>query len=664
MLSLNNISKSYAQRVLFSQVSFNIGARDRLALLGANGSGKSTLLEIIAGELAPEGGTLTRRKGLTVGYLRQESDTGSHRALLEDVTSAASLINHLGHRIELIQDELAEGTGGATQDLLLGELGDLQHRFEAAGGYDVEQEARVILRGLGFRESDNERPLAEFSGGWRIRAELAKILLQNPDLLLLDEPTNHLDLETQLWFEEYLKNYQGAVLLTSHDRAFLNRVVTRVLAIDSGRVSLYIGNYDSYVEARQQELEVLEATAKRQSIKIEQEERFINRFRAKNTKATQVQSRIKKLEKLERIEVPRLAKKIRFSFPEPPHSGADVIMLNHMSKSYGANTVYRDLNLLLRRGDRVALVGPNGAGKTTLLKILAGVLPFEQGERRLGHGVVIAYYAQHQLELLEPNNAALAELRRVAPPDIEDVRLRAILGGFLFSGDDAYKEVSVLSGGEKARLALAKILTQPANFLLMDEPTNHLDIASREVLTDALEAYQGTLCFITHDRTLIRQIASSIIEVRAGQIYIYHGDYDGYLYHKSMLPPEGEQAERCPPPMKNTPVAAPGPRQKRALSGELRSDYYQKSTPLKKRIEKIEAELSRIEGEIKDLEGRFASPGHYKDSQEVVASIDRHRELKSRADELTESWGALSAEADRLRLEFEAALNRLEGEDA
>jgi ATP-binding cassette subfamily F protein 3 len=496
-----------------------------------------------------------------------------------------------------------------------------------------------------------------------MRAELAKILLQNPDLLLLDEPTNHLDLETQLWFEEYLKTYQGAVLLTSHDRAFLNRVVSKVLAIDAGSVAVYSGNYDSYVEARQQELEVLEATAKRQSIKIEQEERFINRFRAKNTKATQVQSRIKKLEKLSRIEVPRLAKKIRFSFPEPPHSGADVIILNHVSKSYGANTVYRDLNLLMRRGDRAALVGPNGAGKTTLLKILAGVLPFEQGERILGHAVITAYYAQHQLELLEPHNTALAELRGVAPPDTEDLKLRAILGGFLFSGDDAYKEGSVLSGGEKARLALAKMLTQPANFLLMDEPTNHLDIASREVLTDALEAYRGTLCFITHDRTLIRSIATSIIEVKAGQIYVYQGDYDSYLYHKSLLSPEDGQTERCPAPAKNATVAASGSRQKRALSGELRSDYYEKSTPLKKRIEKIEAELSRIESEVKDLEKRFAEPEHYKDSQEVVASIERHKELKAQADELTESWVGLTAEADQLRSEFEAALGRLEGEN-
>ncbi len=663
MLSLNNLSKSYGKRLLFSQVTFNIGARDRLALLGANGSGKSTLLEIIAGIIAPDSGTITRRRGLTVGYLSQESGTGTYRGLLHEITSAAGPINQLGHRIEVIQEELSGTSDEETQGILLVELGELQHRFEAAGGYDVEQEARVILCGLGFRESDYEKPLSDFSGGWRMRAELAKILLQNPDLLLLDEPTNHLDLETQLWFEEYLKNYQGAVLLTSHDRAFLNRVVNKVLAIQSGKLVLYHGNYDKYIETRQQELEILESTAKRQSVKIEQEERFINRFRSKNTKATQVQSRIKKLEKLERIDVPRLAKKIKFHFPEPPHSDMDVLTLINISKSYGPNTIYRDLNLRLGRGEKVAIVGPNGAGKTTLLKILAGVLPFEKGERRLGHGVITAYYSQHQLELLEPNKTALNELRSVAPPDTEDVKLRAILGGFLFSGDDAFKEVSVLSGGEKARLALAKMLTQPANLLLMDEPTNHLDIPSREVLTDALESYRGTMCFVTHDRTLIRQIATSIVDVSVGRINVYQGDYDSYLYHKSLTSAGDESSAKRPPTPKNPVVTAPAGRQKRALLGELRSEYYEKSTPLKKRIDKIEGELFSAENEIKELEKLFAQPEHYKDSKDVVISIERHRDLKVRAEELAETWGELSSEVERLRLDFEAALGRIEGEE-
>ncbi|MCL1885991.1 MAG: ABC-F family ATP-binding cassette domain-containing protein [Dehalococcoidia bacterium] len=657
MLSLNNLSKSYAQRVLFSHVTFNIDVRDRMALLGANGSGKSTLLGIVAGEVSSDEGSITRRKGLTVGYLKQESCNSSQQCLLSEVTSAAATVNTLEHRIGIVQDALSGNPDADTQAQLMVELGDLQHRFEAAHGYNVEQEAGVILCGLGFRESDFDRPMSDFSGGWRMRAELAKILLQNPDLLLLDEPTNHLDLETQIWFEEYVKAYQGAVLLTSHDRAFLNRVVNRVLALDHSKLSVYTGNYDDYVEARQQEMEILEATARRQSLKIGQEEHFINRFRYKATKASQVQSRIKKLDKIKRVEVPRLARKISFHFPPPPHSGTDIIMLSHVQKSYGENVVYGDLNLQLRRGDRVAIVGPNGAGKTTLLKILAGVLPFDGGERKLGHAVTHAYYAQHQLELLEPNNTVLAELRTAAPSGIEDMALRTILGGFLFSGDDVFKQVSVLSGGEKARLALAKMLTQPANFLLMDEPTNHLDIASREMLSDALEAYSGTLCFITHDRTLIRQIATTIIDVNGGQISVFPGDYDTYQYHKEMLAEESFQAVSSAPQLT---ASVSNSRQKRAMSGELRNDYYAKSTPLNKRIEKLEADLANVEAEIKYMEDCFARPEHYEDSQEVVGSIEHHRELKARAGELTAEWEKLATEAESLREAFETALNRLD----
>ncbi|MCL2706730.1 MAG: ABC-F family ATP-binding cassette domain-containing protein [Dehalococcoidia bacterium] len=656
MLSLNNLSKSYAQRILFSQVTFNIGARDRLALLGANGCGKSTLLAIIAGDMSFDSGEITRRKELTVGYLKQESVKGGDKSLLSEVIASATALSTLERRIRIVQEALANNPDIDTQTQLMFELGDLQHRFEAADGYNVEQEARVILGGLGFREADLDRPMFVFSGGWRMRAELAKILLQNPDLLLLDEPTNHLDLETQVWFEEYVRAYHGAVLLTSHDRAFLNRTVNRVLAFEHNKLSVYSGNYDDYVEARQQEMEILQATALRQSLKIGQEERFINRFRYKASKASLVQSRIKKLDKITRIEVPRLERKISFHFPLPPYSGVDVVMLSHVDKAYGANVVYRDLNLLLRRGDRVALVGPNGAGKTTLLKILAGVLPFENGERRPGHAVVSAYYAQHQLELLEPNNSVLEELRLAAPPGIEDKVLRTILGGFLFSGDDALKRVSVLSGGEKARLALAKMLTQPANFLLMDEPTNHLDIASREMLSDALEAYSGTLCFITHDRTLIRQIATTIIDVSGGQVSVFTGDYDAYLYHKEMT---REATSKTDCATAQAQPAGSNSRQKRALVGELRNDYYAKSTPINKRIEEIETELAKTEAQIKHLEDCFALPEHYKDSQDVVASIECHRELKMHTGKLMADWEKLVSNAESLRIEFETALNQL-----
>ena len=545
MLRAEGITKSYVDRVLFANLSFDIGDKDRIALIGANGSGKTTLFDIINGDTRPDSGQIIKRKDGTIGYLRQDINPGSKNPLLEEVENAVKDVTEIAEKMAVVHKALADGDT-TNHDKLLTQLGDLQHSYELAGGYDVHHEAQAILSGLGFKQTDYARPLSEFSGGWLMRAELAKLLLTKPDLLILDEPTNHLDLEAQIWFEKYLAFYRGAVMVTSHDRAFLNRVVDQVLSIEPGEVVLHHGNYDSYVIARQKKMEQLEASAKRQERQIEKEERFIERFRYKARKASQVQSRIKKLEKIKAIAIPRTTKKIHFAFPEPPHSGREVISLRHVNKAYGDKVIYTDLNLTISRGDRVALVGPNGAGKTTLLKMLAGVLSFEAGERVLGANVITAYYAQYVLDLLKPENTVLEELARSAPNQLEQ-HLRQILGGFLFSGDDVRKTVAVLSGGEKARIALAKILMQPSNFLLMDEPTNHLDIASREILADALEAYQGTICLITHDHTLIQQTANKIIEIQAGVPEIFPGDYAGYLYRKEHgAPPPVEKEESAP----------------------------------------------------------------------------------------------------------------------
>ena len=419
MLNVTGISKSYSDQELFSGVSFNVGMSDRIAVIGRNGTGKTTLFEIIAGNIMPDSGSISLRRDTAIGYLRQDVQTSSGRALLEHVSSSSHVVSDLAHKIRLIQEGLAEEKDKETVTGLLKELGELQHLYEAKGGYDSEHEAKIVLSGLGFAESDFGRALSEFSGGWQTRIELARLLFLNPDILLLDEPTNYLDLETQRWFENYLKRYHGAVLVTSHDRAFLNNVASKILSIEDDGVIFYRGNYDSYVLAREKDIKTQQAAARRQELKISRQMRFVERFRAKNTRASQVQSRIKQLEKMERVTVPRSTKKIKFNFPEPPRSGRVVIELKHVDKSYGQHVVYRDLNLALERGDRAAIVGINGAGKTTLLRILAGVLPFESGQRIIGHNVTTAYFAQYYIESLNPRSSIIEELRSAAPDEPE-----------------------------------------------------------------------------------------------------------------------------------------------------------------------------------------------------------------------------------------------------
>ena len=544
MITLNHVQKQFGSKVLFKDCSIQIGVRDRAALIGPNGSGKTTLFRMVLGEEPIDGGEVLIAKGVKMGYLPQEVVSLRGSRVLEEVLKGASGITSLQDKMKILEEELSTIEDPKDQERLAKEYGKLQEHYTVLGGYGLEAEAKRILHGLGFREGDFQRWTDELSGGWLMRIALAKILLQSPDLLLLDEPTNHLDLESLVWLEAFLINYPGAIVLISHDRAFVNHLVDRVAEIEAQKIDLYHGDYDHYMEEKEARRRILEATYTTQQKKIEQTERFVERFRYKNTKARQVQSRIKMLEKLERVELPPEGKReVRFQFPSPKRSGQRVIEVKGLHKCYGDLKVYQGIDLTLFRGDKVALVGPNGAGKSTLLKILAGALEYEEGEVELGKDVTRSYFAQFQYDLLKPGHTVYEEILSIATDETQ-TQLRTLLGTFLFSGDEIEKKVSVLSGGEKSRLILAKMLLRPANFLLLDEPTSHLDIPSRNVLETALKQFQGTICFITHDRHLINEIANKVIEVSGGRLNLFLGNYDDYLYKKQQTEmetgPEGE----------------------------------------------------------------------------------------------------------------------------
>ncbi len=533
MISLARISKQYGRQVLFMEASFQLNPGERVGLVGPNGSGKTTLFRMIVGEETPDEGEVSVPKKLTIGYFRQDIEELAGRSVLDEAIAGSGRLGRLHHELEELQHALADPARSGALDQVLARFGNVQAEYEHLGGYALEAQAREILAGLGFDEERIEGDVGALSGGWKMRVGMARVLLGRPDVLLLDEPTNHLDLESILWLESFLRSFPCALLMTSHDREFMNRLVSRIAEIDGGEITSYSGNYDFYERERAVREANQEAAYARQQAMLAKQSRFIERFAAHAAKAAQVQSRVKALEKIERVEPPRQRKVVRFDFRRPPRSGEEVVVLEGVRKAYGRRVVHEGLSLTIRRGERWCVMGKNGAGKTTLLKMVAGALAPDAGEVRLGASLKLGYFAQQALELLDPELTIWEQIQRDFPHESIGA-LRNLLGAFQFSGDDVEKRVRALSGGERSRLVLARMLFDPPNFLVLDEPTNHLDLATKEMLVEALTDFDGTMLFVSHDRTFLRGLSNRVLELGGesgteAQPHLYPGTYVEYV---------------------------------------------------------------------------------------------------------------------------------------
>lgn len=644
MLQLTSAGKRFGHKLLFEKVDWQITPGERTGLVGGNGTGKSTLLRILAGLDSLDDGSLDRTGGMTFGYLPQDGLRLRGRTVFEECMSAFEHTQALEEKIQAMNFQLADlppNTAGYAA--LAEQLARSDAQFHAQDGYTMEARAGIVLSGLGFAQEDWSRNTEEFSGGWQMRVALAKLLLEKPDLLLLDEPTNHLDLEARNWLESYLHSYPHAYILISHDRFFLDVATNKIAELWNHRLYTYTGNYEKYLQQKTDRQSQLEAAYQHQREHIEHLEAFINRFRAQATKARQVQSRVKELERIERIELPPREVAIHFTFPQPPASGRTVVLARQVGKSYGAKQVFSNAQFTIERGDRIALVGPNGAGKSTLIRLLAALDAPTTGEIRLGHNVVLQYFAQDQYKELDVDARMLDDIGRSAPR-IPQTELRSLLGCFLFSGEDVYKSLGVLSGGERNRYALARLLVSPANFLLLDEPTNHLDMRAKEVLLQAIRNFTGTVVFVSHDRAFIDALATRVFEIRDGSVHVYTGNYEDYLWQISR---QAESARAVDPPATaqkangdigstpSTEGARDGSRTKRINPIRLRQ--------MQERCSALEEDIPRIEAAIRTTEQQMG----------VFISAEQTQEQTRQLDALRTEHTAMLTEWEELMMQLE-----------
>jgi ATP-binding cassette subfamily F protein 3 len=680
MIQLSDLTKTFGDRVLFDHVTWQITDRERVGLCGPNGAGKTTLLKMMAGLDEPDTGAILKPTALTVGYLPQDGLNHAGRSVFDEASAAFDQLLAMKTEMHALEERLGDPSIPELEhDAMLHRYSDLQDQFRLHDGYSIELKTATVLQGLGFKPTDFERPTETFSGGWQMRIALAKLLLGQPNLLLLDEPTNHLDLEARNWLEEYLNAYPHAVILVSHDRFFLDAVVTRIADLTLRTLTDYHTNYSGYLAEHHERIEAMRKAKREQDEEVGRVKMFIDRFRYQATKASQVQSRIKQLEKVVPIEVPPERKKINFNFPPCAKSGRMVIELKQARKTYGDLTIFGGLDLHIERGDRIALVGPNGAGKSTLMRMLSGEESPDAGERTLGHNVVMQYFAQDEATRMDPAPTVYETLSSGSPLQMVPM-IRNILGGFLFSGDDVYKHVRVLSGGERTRLAVARMLLRPSNTLLLDEPTNHLDLDSKEVLLDALVEYGGTLIFVSHDRYFVEGLATKIIEVGNGTAVVYPGTYKEFLYHKEHGGQEardGQEPRRRPgrdedrepkraaphgkathaSAQKTTPHAPPQA-ERLALDAKQRSrdekkkadaDTRKRSREVQARqarLESLEARIAETEAAIREVEEQMSAPGFYENRAAAQPVIDRHQALMWQVGDLMHQWEELQSLSD------------------